>query len=323
MARSVGSQCGSGFGRRLAVWLLLLAGITLSAQDFQSSFSPFQVERSKTPVSLHGVVSVDAPSGALLFDIPVGPGLGPKGELFPLAFSGRNASMSTYLQEKTRQAGTVLRVSSPSCSAGFGPGSLVAPLFSKEGVQWVTPDGKPGNCNIGKSWFLNQGTGHPLLSTFLEQDLPAPAKTFPRYATEWSTAVLPGTSKKVINIGSAGELVLGLFHPTEAPLVKMCSYISSDGSPIGTQDFPEDPEARLPRVYLIIKGELAYEYTFRGFLFLRATTKNPIPGYPIHYPPTNTTNSGPYMQVDESDFHQYDSAYYDAGGRLVGSLSRV
>jgi hypothetical protein len=67
---------------RPLVLCLLAAGVPLAAQSYQSSFSDVKVDRAHTPATFIAGARVDAATGAVSLDIPLGPGIGRRGAVW-------------------------------------------------------------------------------------------------------------------------------------------------------------------------------------------------------------------------------------------------
>ena len=65
--------------KNLFVLTILTAGVVLHAQSYQTSFAGEKFDSSKGPATVHGGVEVEASTGAVSINIPLGPGIGTRG----------------------------------------------------------------------------------------------------------------------------------------------------------------------------------------------------------------------------------------------------
>jgi hypothetical protein len=74
----------------------------LSAQSFQTSFAEQKLDRSRTPVTLHGAVAVEVPTGAASVNLPLGPGIGARGAHFTPTLAMRVSPQARIRQRVIR-----------------------------------------------------------------------------------------------------------------------------------------------------------------------------------------------------------------------------
>lgn len=243
----------------------------LLGQNYQSSFANISYDRAKSPAGFHGDVAVDAATGAVSLDLPLGPGIGRGALKFiprlssrfaptlqahmldatfadspPFLWPDGRASFDAIVASTSSVRGDML-VSS-SGGANLSPGYLhlkCSPVARNETQSHFTlPDGTSGSlCGDVPSGVVASN----VLSAF---NVSSPTlASLPRRQGE---AALPSMA-----MGSGGELVIALAGNGGSPL----SVISEAAG--GTTS-----KWLLPARMLVIKGDIAYEFGFVHPVFL-------------------------------------------------------
>lgn len=128
--------------QRLYLALVCLVAFPLGAQGITTAFSEVKFDRAKTPAVIHGGASVDVATGALSFDVPMGPGVGARGVRFVPRLTTRFSSQTPPLQVLSG-AQTPDQVSPGGISCTFSPGYFVRGIDVVTG-EFLLPDGTPG-----------------------------------------------------------------------------------------------------------------------------------------------------------------------------------
>lgn len=187
---------------RPLVLCLLAAALPLAAQSYQTSFSEVKFDRAKTPATFHGGASVDLPTGALTYDVPMGPGIGARGLKFIPTLTTRFAPQITppnpwnyYLSTAQSQ------VSWGGINCAFTPGFFVLGVAADHG-QGPT---------IADEFLLPMGGTGSLVSA---------GGDLPNSLLQGSDGVnlalafgLTGVTSTILVRGSNGELILYLAGP--------------------------------------------------------------------------------------------------------------
>lgn len=269
----------------LLAWLSLLS---LVAQNYQTQFSEVKMDRSKGPATWHGGVEVDAATGRLSMNFPLGPGIGARGLKFQPSLQGQwspqwevqpqNASTDPCQPRWTETARA-------THSGGFSltPGFLKLEFLGdpeSEKVSHYTPNA-PMGCQDTLlreyPWKVTSYQGPNGFSGSLN-DLSEPQGFVPDEAqalqiarafgfgegwavgrAPWQEAVLrPATP--FIRKGVAGELVIGLWHPELSPYGTAIPVVGSAHNPGSSS---EPTWLHFPTTLLIVQGETAYHYAYR------------------------------------------------------------
>ncbi|MBK8726818.1 MAG: RHS repeat protein [Holophagaceae bacterium] len=246
------------FARPLPLLALLLCGGPVLAQSFQSSFANVAFDRAKAPSSFHGVVEVEAPTGAASITLPLGPGIGARGLHFTPTFSFRaspqlrisNTSTEAILSSSVDQP-TILPQSIDELyfeSAGLAslsPGYLDLALFlgiHRRQSNWRLPNGGSGSV-LGElpAAVSSSAAAHTVISAFGYAG--ETISLAPHYSTDASF------SEPFVKMGSDDSLVVGLAGDELSVPVDY-----SNGTTVYKYTFPH-------RV-LVVRQDVAYEFDY-------------------------------------------------------------
>lgn len=238
------------------------------AQDYQTQFAAVQFDRSRSVAEFRGGVAVDKGTGALNLQFPLGPGIGAHGVFFRPQLIGRISvnHSNQMLSDQPPNQGPILGgatledikaytlkgtaswflTTTSTGSASLVPGSLNLAVSNDQGGQIRTEVAYPDGVASVEGGIVPSGVS---TSTLL-QDFGY---------TGWAVASLPywtwndgtpgPTQSPFLQIGSAKELLIGIFKPGEGdPVV----YPYNSGL---------SRTWHLPKCILAIREGVAYEFT--------------------------------------------------------------
>ena len=309
--------------RLLPALLAFISALPVLAQSYQTQFSAVEYDRTKGPASWHGVVDVEAATGAVNVNLPLGPGIGARGASFRPVIAG-----SIKLSIELTQGGQYQKflenywmlitdrpVGMPTSwgQCSFGPGYLELPLQGGVGrAVWVGPEGQ------SQVWTpTSQGSAATAL--LASADPLAIAGQFDSYESGCqvaSTSFRTGGAR----LGTGGELLVALVKASKPAIAQIPAQIDNLGSPLSLDNVLTGPSyLTLPPVFLVIKGDTAYEYTYQQTVYQQATDRSMAP-FPVgDLPSTLAAESSTLdslMQPNVKAFRDYPDTYYDARGRL-------
>lgn len=286
---------------RTALLALISTLVTLSGQSYKTSFSEVNFDRAKVPSTFHGATEVDSASGALSLTLPLGPGIGARGARFVPTLRGRWAPKARGVRNECvncqdlnvpgytagvelqsnggfadfTQFGFLNLVSGiPGDYVNLGvwggrsePGPSLPDFNSLTHTNYEGPDGFTGSIAIGDDPVDNES--RPSLTeirTLLELygfgsgwEI---AKRM-RFSTEtWSEQ---DPNPYFVHLAPGGELVVGLFHPEQAPEKKyemaVFNLLANPGPDYFGAPPPNGAVQRIhPSRILVIRGQEALEY---------------------------------------------------------------
>ncbi|HJV48463.1 MAG TPA: hypothetical protein VJ505_06380 [Holophagaceae bacterium] len=225
--------------KRLFVLCLFVA--TLRAQSYQTSFTDVGVDRIPGSFRGRSIYSVDTPTGALLYNIPIGSGIGNGAIHYTPTITGRIAPQLSYVF-KTDNSHNYL-VGSHYMS--LLPGNLdlkTGPALDNDFVKYVSSyslwNGVSGTLDGPVNATESKIDGLSLLRSF-------------GYKTEVVASMppfgLPGGNVPFMKFTSSGDIFIALNEPTKAPLMTLTikSSLAYD----------------TPSKALIISNGIAYEFS--------------------------------------------------------------
>lgn len=252
----------SEFFRRIALFIPLCC-CGLYSQSYQTQFSEVKYDRSRGPATQHDGVEVEVATGSISMRFPLGPGIGNEGVQFTPTLVGNWAPQAKvrratqYLPDGGDYEATKIFQTS---NGGFRiiPGYLDIPVLASNGrpVSFSLPDGQNGSAIdasvIGAPDVLTIAQAQSLIFKF-------------GYGSGWDVAPNPGgvltststtslvTNGPLIRKGTGGELIIGLFHASQAPMITTHSYYGKHVVPAAEGWYCA------PGRILVVRGGTAYE----------------------------------------------------------------
>lgn len=211
-----------------------LANISLFAQSYQTQFTEVKFDRSKGPGTLHGPVEVEAATGAVSMNVPLGSGMGARGVVFRPQLAGQinpQAWSDPPFGIMRKMGGFTLH-----------PGELYLVISSEGKVQstnWTLPDGSAGSLGGGDR------PGDSDLAKILTA-FGYPADVTPAAIPHFMDPAAPVPTTKAYR-GSKGELLVCL---------------GGSVAPQTAQAGDDLYATRFPGKMLLIEGGRAIEFTF-------------------------------------------------------------
>ncbi len=276
-------------------------GMSVCAQTFQSGFDALQFDRSKGPATLHAGVEVDAATGAINLQMPLGPGIGARGAVYQPAITGYwqpninteqgagHREYSPQWEAQWRLPGCHLKqrpgvvgdavIYNPSTvvqrpgSFSLSPGYLELSLSSSNdttpsvhlpnGDHFTFGGADPNSYTKGKAWPSDLLNGADPLKVLSGLD---------GYASGWQVMTTAATWPGLC-MGSGGQLVMALESAAE-PRANVACIVQNDGNygtlaslPVSAP-YPYDSKVAIPRRWIVVIGDTAYEYKLAALRYV-------------------------------------------------------
>lgn len=257
-------------------------------QSYQTQFGAIKFDRSKGPGTVLKGVEVDGSSGSLAIHLPLGPGIGARGLRFQPVLSGRwspqeevyplyiGPSSLDGIPTGEGDPTNWSEFSRAAASGGFDltPGffQLVfdedgSESFSENFLQTKVPTQRLTHFQGPEGWSASLSLEVPLAGQVpTEDEALRLIRTFGFSDAGWvigrmtDQAVAPSTAP-FIRRGPSGELVLGLEHPSLAPRQYGVPIVGTASRPGASTP---DCYYRFPSDFLVIRGDVAYEFHWRS-----------------------------------------------------------
>lgn len=277
--------------RCLAFLILLIAGWPgnlLRGQSYQTQFGAIKFDRAKGPGTFLRGVEVDGGSGSLAINLPLGPGIGARGLRFQPVLNGFwSPQVEVYpmyigpssIDGVPTGSGDPLNWSEfprAAASGGFDltPGFFQL-VFDEDGGESFTenyvvtkvPSQRLTHFQGPEGWSASVSLEEPLAGQVpTEEEALRLIRTFGFVDAGWVIGRMTDqdcvpSAAPFIRRGPSGELVLGLEHPTLAPRQYAVPIVGTAVSP-GTSSL--DSYFHFPSTFLVIRGDLAYEFSWRS-----------------------------------------------------------
>jgi RHS repeat-associated protein len=257
--------------------LLLVLGLPLASQSYETSFGEQKYDRAKTPATFHGGVEVDAPTGSVTYSIPIGSGIGMRGVTYRPTLSGRWAPQvdySKYNDPSTSQ--TNYSASLTTSWATLYPGRLDLRIdaratsklqtnFEVGSVSGAASGVVPTDAN-GATLPNILGTGGILGAFGYNITDPNFSVALGPWGTS-NTGTILGTQAPMVWMTSGGGLLIGLQDATHPVM----SAVADAGCGIGTT-------YTWPTWAVMVQGDVAYEFVWDRYLYIPTTTRGCNPG---------------------------------------------
>lgn len=303
---------------RWGACLLMLSGLSLSAQSYQSSFSEVKYDRAKTPAGFHGIAEVDVPSGAVNINIPLGPGIGARGVEFRPRLTGRmgyNARPQFGYRRELYQGSfdpnlgyyvyypMAFLLAIQDNGLEVGPGGLSIPVLGINAAacrpaRWTLPDG-------------TSATGSRVGADHLPSDLDLLRLLgrFTGFDSGWDLCRTGnGPNSSNVFLGSHGELLFAVTHSSLAPWVTLPGGARSENHiPYqGLGGSTAWPTVQVfPRVVMVV-GDVLYDYEFSEAEYLPTPSESYIPKMDRLVKKTNSI-----------EYREFPNRCYDSQGQLI------
>ncbi len=221
--------------------------IPIHAQSYQTAFAGEKFDQAKGPATYHSGVEVDAATGAASMNLPLGPGIGQRGVHYVPTLRCRIAP----------QLGVAVDGSSACTTASPGfvlsPGHFdlcIDPIVNYGFItNWEFPDGAASSASGVLPASVTTTTATNLINRFY----PSSSNALGNFPYQTSG----GTKTPLVQPGTNGEIVIGMISssfPERVVSIPSYCYMPVNWS--------------IPGQVLVVRGEVAYEYTFRNKLYV-------------------------------------------------------
>lgn len=255
-----------------------LTSVLALAQGYETQFTESKYDRSKAPTTLHGNLEVDHASGAVTFDIPLGPGIGARGLKFVPTLQGRWAPQVqeqanvTVVDSSVCNGTEIQPYTTVLTSGGFSYNIDVASMnFSYPGAPPTRLPcySAPANHDTGSNYMTHDGHGSKFNSysgDAFPGNITALLSAFD-FDPPWSVSQVvhnngdtsAAASRSMTIQAQDGSWVIGLSHPSDSKTILVETVLVSNVPKGGSN--PTQWQA-IPGRILVIRGDLAYEYGF-------------------------------------------------------------